>query len=110
MNPTKIRETADFCSQVMAYELCLLKLYGAVIGGADLPHVLGYPSHAAFRQAAHRKTVPIETFKRPGFRVRFARTHDVAVWLVSMGKQIEGLPEQAGPRTDVMQEGVQPVR
>lgn len=105
MNPSNIRKTADFCGQVMVYEICLLKLYGAVIGGAELPHVLGYSSHAAFRQAAHRNTVPIETFKRPGFRMRFARTHDVAVWLASMGKEIEGLPEQVGPEMDTSQEG-----
>lgn len=80
--------TVDFCDQVSAYEICLLKEYGAVIGGHDLHHVLGYPSDAAFRQAAHRKTVPVKTFRRLGFRMRFARTHDIAVWLVSMDKKL----------------------
>lgn len=91
MNQTKIRNNTDFCDQVAVYEICLLKLYGAVIGGHDLHHVLGYSSGAAFRQAAHRKTVPVPTFRRPGFRMRFARTHDIAVWLVSAGRELEEL-------------------
>lgn len=81
-------QITDVCDQVAAYEICLLKLYGAVIGGHDLPHVLGYPSSAAFRQAVCRKTLPIQTFKRPGFRMRFARTHDIAKWLVSVGSDL----------------------
>lgn len=91
MNPSKIKKYADFCDQVAAYEICLLKLYGAVIGGHDLHHVLGYPSGAAFRQAAHRKTVPVQTFKQPGYRMRFARTHDIAKWLVSVGRELDEL-------------------
>lgn len=78
----------DLCDQVAAYEVCLLKTYGAVIGGRDLHHVLGYPSSDAFRQAVHRKTVPVQTFRRSGFRTRFARTHDIAKWLVSVGREL----------------------
>ncbi len=78
----------DVCDEVAAYEICLLKLYGAVIGGNDLPHVMGYPSSAAFRQAVSRRTMPVQTFKRPGYRMRFARTHDIAKWLVSMGREL----------------------
>lgn len=74
----------DICDKVAAFELCLLKLYGAVIQGRDLHHVLGYSSGDAFRQAVCRKTLPVQTFKRPGFRMRFARTHDIAIWLASM--------------------------
>ncbi|MES9994042.1 MAG: hypothetical protein ABW098_18990 [Candidatus Thiodiazotropha sp.] len=85
-------QNVDFCDKVAAYELCLLKLYGAVIGGHDLPHVMGYPSSAAFRQAVSRKTLPIQTFKRPGYRMRFARTHDIAKWLVSIGKEMPDAP------------------
>lgn len=84
------KQNADLCDQVAAYEICLLKLYGAVIGGHDLHHVLGYSSNDAFRQAVHRKTVPVKTFRRQGFRMRFARTHDIAKWLVSVGKSIDG--------------------
>lgn len=81
-------QIADICDKVAAYEMCLLKLYGAVIQGRDLHHVLGYSSGDAFRQAACRKTLPVQTFKRPGYRMRFARTHDIAIWLASM--DIEG--------------------
>lgn len=91
----------DICDQVAAYEMSLLKLYGAVIGGHDLHHVLGYSSGSAFRQAACRKTVPVPTFKRPGFRMRFARTHDIAKWLVSVGRELEEikLDEEGNPVT-----------
>jgi hypothetical protein len=77
-------QIANICDKVTAYEMCLLKLYGAVIQGRDLHHVLGYSSGDAFRQAVCRKTLPVQTFKRPGFRMRFARTHDIAIWLASM--------------------------
>ncbi|MCG7981422.1 MAG: hypothetical protein JAY90_01580 [Candidatus Thiodiazotropha lotti] len=77
-------QIADICDKVAAYEMCLLKLYGAVIQGRDLHNVLGYSSGDAFRQAACRKTLPVQTFKRPGYRTRFARTHDIAIWLASM--------------------------
>lgn len=87
---TQISEIYD---KVAAYELCLLKLYGAVIQGRDLHHVLGYSSGDAFRHAACRKTLPVHTFKRPGYRMRFARTHDIAIWLASM--DIEGAGTEA---------------
>ncbi|MCG7984200.1 MAG: hypothetical protein JAY90_15795 [Candidatus Thiodiazotropha lotti] len=77
-------QIVDICDKVAAYEMCLLKLYGAVIQGRDLHHVLGYSSGDAFRQAVCRKTTPVQTFKRPGYRMRFARTHDIAIWLASM--------------------------
>lgn len=77
-------QITDICDKIAGYELCLLKLYGAVIQGRDLHHVLGYTSGDAFRQAACRKTLPVQTFKRPGFRMRFARTHDIAKWLAYM--------------------------
>lgn len=88
----------DMCDQVFAYELALLHAYGAVIGGHNLPRVLGYPSSSAFRQAVHRKTVPVPTFRRQGFRMRFARTHDIAKWLVSVGRELDELqPDNAHP-------------
>jgi hypothetical protein len=85
----------DLCDQVAVYEMSMLKLYGAVIYGHDLWKVLGYPTGMAFRQSVRRKTVPVPTFKRSGYRMRFARTHDIAKWLVALSsevdnKQIEG--------------------
>ena len=85
----------DKCDQVAIYEIGMLKTYGAIIYGHDLWKVLGYTSGSAFRKAVQRKTVPVPTYKRPGYRRRFARTHDIAKWLVALGseldnKQIEG--------------------
>lgn len=87
----KFEKMANFCDQVFANELTLLNAHGAIIGGHDLPRILGYPSSSAFRQAVHRKSVPIPTFKQPGFRMRFARTHDIAIWLALMGREIKDL-------------------
>jgi len=75
----------DKCDQVAIYEMGMLKAYGAIIYGHDLWKVLGYPSSTAFRQSVRRKTVPVATFKRPGYKMRFARTHDIAKWLVAIG-------------------------
>lgn len=72
------------CDKVAGYEVNLLKTYGALVYGHDLWKLIGYPSSEAFRQAVKRKSVPIPTFKRDGYRMRFARSHDVAVWLASM--------------------------
>lgn len=76
------KETDTEC--VQEYELCLLKLYGAVISGKDLRHVLGYRTGDAFRQAVRRNTLPFPTFIPEGRRARTARTHDVAIWLASL--------------------------
>ena len=95
MNPV-----LDLSDQVNAYELCLLKAYGAVIGGHDLHHVLGFSSACAFRQAACRGTLPVPTFKRSGFRMRFARTHDIAKWLVAVGRELEGAESLEAPETE----------
>ena len=66
------------------YELCLIKLYGSIIGGKDLRHILGYKTGDAFRKSVQRKTLPIPTFIPEGRRERVARTHDIAIWLVSL--------------------------
>lgn len=71
-------------NKVEEYELCLLKVYGAVIRGKTLHHVLGYPTADAFHQAVRRKQLPIPTFIPEGGRVHMARTHDIAKWLASL--------------------------
>lgn len=81
--------TLDLCEQVAIYEMGLLKLYGTVIYGHDLWKMLGYPTGMAFRQSVRRKTVPVPTFKRSGYRMRFARTHDIAKWLAALGSESE---------------------
>jgi len=79
-----IKDFSAAYDKVARFEVSLLKVYGALIYGHDLWKVLGYPSSEAFRQAVRRKSVPVLTFKREGYRMRFARTHDVAVWLASL--------------------------
>lgn len=88
MNDTNIiNDISVVCDKVASFEVNLLKTHGALVYGHDLWKVLGYPSSEAFRQAVRRKSVPIPTFKRKGYRMRFARSHDVAVWLASMDYQ-----------------------
>lgn len=55
--------------------------YGPVIGGQDLRQALGFPSAAAFRQAALRGTLTVPVFSVPNRRGRFALTQEVAAWL-----------------------------
>jgi hypothetical protein len=86
-NIKTVKDIAIVCDKVATYELSLIKTYGALIYGHDLWKVIGYPSSDAFRQAVKRKSVPVPTFKREGYRMRFARSHDVAVWLASMDYQ-----------------------
>lgn len=80
-------EISATCDKVATYEVNLLKKYGALLYGHELWKVIGYPTSNAFRQAVKRKSVPVPTFKRAGYRMRFARTHDVAVWLAAMDYQ-----------------------
>jgi len=80
-------EITAVCDKVARYEVNLIKTHGSVIYGHNLWKVLGYPSSNAFRQSVKRSSVPVETFKRDGYRMRFARTHDIAVWLAAMDYQ-----------------------
>jgi len=82
-------KTSQKDKRINEYELCLLKLYGAVVGGKELRHILGYRTGDAFRQAVRRKTLPIPTFILKGRKMRMARTHDIAVWLVSIDENLE---------------------
>ena len=62
----------------------MIKLYGAVIGGDDLVHILGYRSGDAFR-----KQLPFPTFMLEGRKKRMARARDIATWLASLDTVIE---------------------
>ena len=65
----------------------LLDLYGPLIGGKDLVKVLGFRTHASFRQAVRlNKLVGINTFEIEGRRGRFALTADVEIWLNQLQK------------------------
>lgn len=62
----------------------LLARHGPLIGGVELAKILNFRNMAAFRQALRRGTVPIRVFELPGRRGKFALTHDLADWLVSL--------------------------
>jgi len=85
---------SDVAKRVMEYELCLIKLYGALVEGKDLRHILGYRTGDAFRQAVFCNRLPLPTFIPKGRRVRVARTHDIAKWLVSLDADLEELLER----------------
>jgi hypothetical protein len=70
------------------FEAPLIKEYGAIVSGEKLWKVLGYRSGHAFRKAVGRKTVPVPLFKETGRRGWFARTHDIAVWLISLDEKL----------------------
>ena len=60
-----------------------------LVGGADLRNVLGFKTGAAFRQAVHEGRVPVPTFLQAGRRGRFARVHDLAIWLARLDASID---------------------
>jgi len=59
--------------------------FGMIVAGRDLVRLLGFRTSAAFRQAAHRKSLGICTFFIRGRRGRCARTSDVARWAFEHG-------------------------
>lgn len=76
--------TSKTRSHAEEIELSLLKLYGVIVGGKDLRHLLGYKTGDAFRQAVKHNRIPFPTFIMEGRRMRMARTHDIAKWLASI--------------------------
>lgn len=73
------------------FELCLIKLYGVIVGGKDLRHLLGYKTGSAFRLAVMRNQIPFPTFIMEGRRMRMARTHDIAKWLASIEADLDSI-------------------
>lgn len=63
----------------------LQKANGPLMSGAVLHRALGFQTGAGFRQAFKRGRLPVETFRLPGRRNRFARTADVTAWLDRLG-------------------------
>jgi len=61
----------------------LSSVYGEMIGGDRLRHVLGFSSSSALSMAISRKTIGLVLFKVQGRRGRFALTTDVVDWLIS---------------------------
>jgi hypothetical protein len=83
-------------TRIAVHEARLLKKHGTTfIGGAELRTVLGFKTGAAFRQAVHTGRVPVRTFIQAGRRGRFARIHDLAVWLARIDAQIDAQNDRA---------------
>jgi len=80
----KYPEKPDQEDTFLEYELSLIKLYGVVIGGKDLWHLLGYKTGDAFRQAFKRNSLPVPTFIPEGRKMRMARARDIAKWLAAI--------------------------
>lgn len=64
-------------------EESLLRHYGPILGGVDLPRALGFPSRGAFQQAVQRQVIEISVFGIPKRRGTFALAKDVARWLAT---------------------------
>ena len=58
---------------------------GPLLGGRDLWSTLGYPSAESFRQAKHRRRLPVEVFHIDGRTGVFAYTEDIIDWLAKLG-------------------------
>jgi hypothetical protein len=58
-------------------------LYGEMIGGDRLRHVLGFVTSSSLSMAINRKAIDLATFRVNGRRGRFALTKEVADWLVA---------------------------
>ena len=80
----------------------LLERYGPLIGGKDLRQALGFPSAAAFRQAALRGTLPVAVFTLPNRKGRFALTGEVSAWL-RQRREMAVLPTVSTQTTDESQ-------
>ena len=68
-------------------EQTLIEKYGAMVGGADLAHLIGYRSADTLRKAVANDALTLKTFWVPGRQGRFALTVEVADWLMSMRQQ-----------------------
>ena len=74
----------DDNQRIVECEFCLIHMYGVIIGGKDLRHILGYRTGDAFRQAVRHNRLPFPTFIPEGRPAQMVRTHDIARWLVSI--------------------------
>lgn len=55
-----------------------------LVSGEELWRRLGYRTAASFRQAAHRKTVPIKVFDLPNRRGKHAFRSDLDAWVAEL--------------------------
>lgn len=62
----------------------LLERYGEIMDGAALGALFRFPSDRAFRRAAAKGALPVPTFRIQGRPGTYARTRDVAEWLMAV--------------------------
>lgn len=65
----------------------LSTLFGPLIGGKDLIHVLGFRTPAAFRRALRLNRLGLNTFAIEGRRGQFALSADVEEWIKNLKKE-----------------------
>lgn len=67
----------------------LLKLYGPMVGGAELRKILGYNAANTFNRAKRLKLISVHIFSLPTRRGSFALTSDIAEWLNKASSKVE---------------------
>jgi len=75
------RQSRMIIKDVKNLEKELTEKYGAVIGNADLRHLLGYKSYSSFNRAVRGGLIAVRVFEIENRRGKFALTKDVATWL-----------------------------
>jgi hypothetical protein len=78
--------------RVNELERLLLLEFGPALRGASLRRLLGYTTANAFRQALHRRTVPVPLTMPPGASVWCAATRDVARWMATTESGLRSAP------------------
>ena len=65
----------------------LFKLYGPMIGGAELRKILGYNAANTFNRAKRLNLISVHIFNLPMRRGSFALTSDIAEWLNKVSRK-----------------------
>jgi len=69
--------------------------FGPLMSGEALWRTLGFTTAASFHHASSRGLVPVDSFRLPRRKGRFARTADVSAWLSAHGiKELAALPSK----------------
>jgi hypothetical protein len=80
-----------------ATEVRLLDENGELMTGTSLRRLLHMKHERAFRRAMASGRLPVSVFQLPGRKGWFARTRDVAAWLVSLDTVIGGFGKKETP-------------
>ncbi|WP_223574672.1 pyocin activator PrtN family protein [Xanthomonas citri] len=68
----------------VAAELALLGRYGELMDSSALVEFFKFPNERALRRAAAKDVFPVPVFRLGGRNGWFARTRDVAAWLIQV--------------------------